>query len=127
VRLEKDEFLAARKKAAAEKVSDRFAQMRALGGAAVEVEHLTGSVGWDLFLRYVQSGLEAAQRGMAAIDEQILAPETVSADQIALLKIRREYQRGIRDILKQVVELPKRITDDSDAAKKWIADQEDAA
>ena len=96
--------------------------MRRMVQAAVEVENLTGSAGWDYFLSLVQSDREVWEKSRDAWMDKIRNTEVVSQEALLTAKMNLGIADAVVGALDRVLEMPKQVLSDGAGAKKVLGE-----
>ena len=95
--------------------------------AAVSSENLTDAPHWDLFLSFIQAGVEDAEKIRGQYAETLLGSNVVNHEEMLLAKIGlAECDATIR-AFKVVIKLPADMKENGDRAKSIIERTQDAA
>ena len=118
---EHEDHIAALEKRFQENIESRRPEMRRMVQAAVEVENLTGSAGWDYFLSLVQSDREVWEKSRDAWMDKIRNTEVVSQEALLTAKMNLGIADAVVGALDRVLEMPKQVLSDGAGAKKVLA------
>lgn len=88
--------------------------------AQVRMENLTGDPDWDLFLSYVEAGIQRTEREAVTHLDQLRSPTTVNVDEIMQLKMALHGCQARIDAWRAILELPKDIRDSGEQAKTLL-------
>ena len=85
--------------------------------AAVANEKLTSSPTWNIYLQEIQAMIDKAENSLKTFKEQLCNPMVVNPDEVQLIRNQIFIYTERLTSLREVLDFPKRIIDDGQAAK----------
>lgn len=101
-------------------LAQRRRQITVLAQAEVLAENLTQVREWDLFLSYVQAGMNACDVECEKLRRRISDPMVVQTEEIMRLKVLLEGWEQRRNAFQAVISLPKDLIEMGQEAKSLL-------
>ena len=111
------ELLAKRKKSEAKK---KTAELRHIAQGQAPMESMTESPEWEIFRQILQHEVDRLEGGLENVLPTFMHPETTNIEQILTLKCNALVAMARRDALMEVIEMPKEIIADGQAASEQL-------
>ena len=105
---------------ASKRINGSRLALEQLQQAQVRMENLTGDPDWDLFLSYIEAGIQRTEREAVAHLDQLRNPATVNVDEIMQLKLASHGCQERINAWRSVLELPKDIRSSGEQAKTLL-------
>jgi len=84
--------------------------------AEVSAKHLTGEPNWDVFLQYLSAEVSRLIDVEESANHVLQSPSVTAHDQMMTAKIQLHRAMSARQILEDVISLPKRLIEAGEAA-----------
>ena len=108
----------------AREIADRLPDLRGLAQEAPRMAALTGSADWDLYLRYVEAHIKAAERMAEAKKNQAAAlvlTDDAAARAAAVLAVSHQMRA---ETLRELIVIPRWIIENGTKAQEKVAELE---
>ena len=103
---------------------DRMNELRGMAQEVPRMAALTGSAEWDLYLRYVEAHIKAAERMAEAKKNQAAALVLTEADNARAAAVVAMTYQTRAETLKELIVIPKWIIESGAEAAKRVAELE---
>ncbi len=116
----RERFAELLKKKQAAAAKDKTVELRHISQGQAPMESMTNSPEWEIFRQILQHEVDRLDTVLIHVVPTFLHPETTNIEQIWTLKCNALVAMARRDVLMEVIEMPKEIIADGEAASEQL-------